>query len=148
MLTGSADLAGDAFALVSTLDRREGRPYALDLLLNSKYDISALRSKSWDEFAVPGAPGMDFVFTVCDDAANEVCPVWPGQPMMAHWGVPDPSRAEGTEVEKRLAFADAYKMLRRRIELFTCLPIQSIDRMALKKNLDDIGRTARAHEEG
>jgi arsenate reductase len=119
--------------------------HALDLLRNSKYDISALRSKSWDEFAAPGAPQMDFVFTVCDDAANEVCPVWPGQPMTAHWGVPDPSRAVGTEVEKRLAFVEAYKMLHRRIELFLSLPIQSIDRLALKKKLDDIGQT---QEEG
>jgi len=114
-------------------------PYALDLLRNSKYDISALRPKSWDEFAAPDAPQMDFVFTVCDDAANEVCPVWPGQPMTAHWGVLDPSRAEGTEVEKRLAFAEAYKMLSRRIELFLSLPLQSIDRLALKRHLDDIG---------
>src|SRR5579863_1119745 len=111
-------------------------PYALDLLRRSHYDIGALRSKSWDEFAAPGAPEMDFVFTVCDDAANEACPVWPGQPMTAHWGIPDPSRAEGTEVEKRLAFADAYRMLQRRIELFLSLPLRSIERLALKKKLD------------
>ncbi len=123
-------------------------PYALDLLRNSKYDVSALRSKSWDEFAVPGAPEMHFVFTVCDDAANEVCPIWPGQPVTAHWGVPDPSRAEGTEVEKRLAFAQAYRMLHRRIELFNSLPLRSIGRMALKEKLDDIGRTAPVQEEG
>jgi arsenate reductase (thioredoxin) len=122
-------------------------PYALDLLQRSRYDTSALRSKSWDEFAASGAPQMDFVFTVCDDAANEVCPVWPGQPMTAHWGVPDPSRAEGTEVEKRLAFADAYRMLNRRIELFTSLPLRSLDRLLLKQKLDDIGRTTPAHEE-
>jgi arsenate reductase (thioredoxin) len=122
-------------------------PYALDLLRRSRYDIGVLRSKSWDEFAAPGAPEMDFVFTVCDDATNEVCPVWPGQPMTAHWGVPDPSRAEGTEVEKRLAFADAYRMLQRRIELFLSLPLQSIERLALKKHLDDIGLTTPAHEE-
>jgi arsenate reductase (thioredoxin) len=123
-------------------------PYALDLLRHSRFDTSTLRSKSWDEFAAPGAPQMDFVFTVCDDAANEVCPVWPGQPMTAHWGVPDPSRAEGTEVEKRLAFADATRMLQRRIELFLSLPLQSINRLALKKKLDDIGRTTPAREEG
>lgn len=122
-------------------------PYAIDLLRNSNYDVSALRSKSWDEFAVPDAPQMDFVFTVCDDAANEICPVWPGQPMTAHWGVPDPSRADGTEIQKRLAFADAYRMLQRRIELFTSLPLRSIERLALKKRLDDIGRIAPAHEE-
>jgi arsenate reductase (thioredoxin) len=122
-------------------------PYALDLLRNGRYDTGALRSKSWDEFAAAGAPQMDFVFTVCDDAANEICPVWPGQPMTAHWGVPDPSRAEGTEVEKRLAFAEAHRMLRRRIELFTSLPLQSIERLALKKKLDDIGRSTPAPEE-
>jgi arsenate reductase (thioredoxin) len=122
-------------------------PYALDLLRHSHYDTGGLRSKSWDEFAAPEAPPMDFVFTVCDDAAKEACPVWPGQPMTAHWGVPDPSRAEGTEVEKRLAFADAYRMLQRRIDLFTSLPLRSIDRLALKKRLDDIGQPARAHEE-
>ena len=122
-------------------------PFALDLLRRSRHDTGALRSKSWDEFAVPGAPQMDFVFTVCDDAANEVCPVWPGQPMTAHWGVPDPSRAEGTEVEKRLAFADAYRMLQRRIELFLSLPLRSIERLALQKKLDEIGRTAPTKEE-
>jgi arsenate reductase len=122
-------------------------PYGLDLLRNGRYDTGALRSKSWDEFAAAGAPQMDFVFTVCDDAANEICPVWPGQPMTAHWGVPDPSRAEGTEVEKRLAFAEAHRMLRRRIELFTSLPLQSIERLALKKKLDDIGRSTPAPEE-
>jgi arsenate reductase (thioredoxin) len=122
-------------------------PYALDLLRHSHYDTSGLRSKSWDEFAAPEAPHMDFVFTVCDDAAKEVCPIWPGQPMTAHWGVPDASRPEGTEVEKRLAFADAYRMLQRRIDLFTSLPLRSIDRMALKKRLDDIGQPAPAHEE-
>jgi arsenate reductase (thioredoxin) len=122
-------------------------PYALDLLRNGRYDTCALRSKSWDEFATAGAPHMDFVFTVCDDAANEICLVWPGQPMTAHWGVPDPSRAEGTEVEKRLAFAEAHRMLRRRIELFTSLPLQSIERLALKKKLDDIGWSTPAPEE-
>jgi arsenate reductase (thioredoxin) len=121
--------------------------YALDLLRHSRFDTSALRSKSWDEFAASGAPQMDFVFTVCDDAANEVCPVWPGQPMTAHWGVPDPSRAQGTEVEKRLAFAESYRMLQRRIELFLSLPLRSIDRLALQKKLTDIGQTKLPQEE-
>ena len=102
--------------------RGEVHPYALDLLRNQNYDVSGLRSKSWDEFGGPDAPRMDFVFTVCDDAANEVCPIWPGQPMTAHWGVPDPSSAEGNEAEKRLAFADTYRMLHHRIGIFVALP--------------------------
>ncbi|MGA7329989.1 MAG: arsenate reductase ArsC [Rhodomicrobium sp.] len=115
-------------------------PYALDLLSNLGYDVSSLRSKSWDEFAVPGAPVMDFVFTVCDDAAQEVCPIWPGQPMTAHWGVPDPSSAEGNEAQKRIAFANAYRMLQRRIELFISLPVASLARLTLQKKVDEIGR--------
>jgi len=118
-------------------------PYALDLLRNQNYEIGSLRSKSWDEFAAPGAPEMNFVFTVCDDAANEVCPLWPGQPMTAHWGVPDPSAAEGTEAEKRFAFADTHRMLYQRIGIFVNLPLASLDRLALQKQLSDIGRTHR-----
>jgi protein-tyrosine-phosphatase len=117
-------------------------PYALDMLRNQNYDVSGLRSKSWDAFGGPDAPHMDFVFTVCDDAANEVCPIWPGQPMTAHWGVPDPSRAGGNEAEKRLAFADTYRMLYHRIGAFVALPAASLDRMALQKRLDEIGRSA------
>ena len=101
------------------------------------------RSKDWEEFAKPGAPELDFVFTVCDNAANESCPVWPGQPMTAHWGVPDPAAAEGTEAEKRLAFSDAYRMLNSRISIFTSLPLASIDRLALQKRLDAIGQSSR-----
>jgi arsenate reductase len=123
-------------------------PYAFDLLAKTNYDVSNLRSKSWDEFAAPGAPEMDFVFTVCDDAANEVCPAWPGQPMTAHWGLPDPSRAGGTEAEKRLAFADTHRMLYQRIGIFVNLPMASLDRLALQKRLDEIGRPARASAEG
>jgi protein-tyrosine-phosphatase len=118
----------------------EVHPYALDLLKSLNHDTSFARSKSWEEFAVPGSPEMNFVFTVCDNAANESCPVWPGQPMTAHWGVPDPAAAEGTEAEKRLAFADAYRMLNNRISIFTSLPMNTLDKLALQKRLDGIGR--------
>lgn len=116
-------------------------PFAIDMLRIQNYDVSSLRSKSWDEFAAPGAPEMDFVFTVCDDAAQEVCPFWPGQPMTAHWGLPDPSRAEGTEAEKRFAFADTHRMLYQRIGIFVNLPLVSLDRLALQKKLDQIGQS-------
>lgn len=115
-------------------------PMALDLLKLSGHPIESLRSKSWDEFSGPDAPVMDFVFTVCDNAANEVCPIWPGQPMSAHWGLPDPAAVEGTEVEQRLAFADTYRMLGNRIRIFTNLPIRSLDEMTLQRQIDDIGR--------
>jgi arsenate reductase (thioredoxin) len=115
-------------------------PYALDLLLKLNYPTQEFRSKSWDEFAAAAAPKFDFVFTVCDSAAAEVCPVWPGQPMTAHWGIPDPAAAEGTEAERRLAFADAYRMLKNRIGIFVSLPIGSLDRLSLQKRLNDIGR--------
>jgi arsenate reductase len=126
--------------------RGQVHPYALDLLRQQNFDVSGLRSKSWDEFASADAPRMDFVFTVCDDAANEVCPVWPGQPMTAHWGLPDPSAAEGNEAERRFAFADCYRMLRHRIEIFVSLPTASLDRLALQKRLDEIGRITSAVE--
>lgn len=115
-------------------------PYALELLNNLNFDTSFARSKSWDEFAAAGAPAMDFVFTVCDQAAAEACPVWPGQPMTAHWGVPDPAAVEGNEAEKRLAFSDTFRMLNNRISVFTSLPINSLDSLALQRQLDDIGR--------
>jgi protein-tyrosine-phosphatase len=114
--------------------------YAVELLRELSYDTGALRSKSWEEFARPGAPALDFVFTVCDDAANETCPVWPGQPVSAHWGLPDPSAAEGTEAERRLAFADTHRMLHQRIGIFTNLPLSSLDALSLRRHLDDIGR--------
>jgi protein-tyrosine-phosphatase len=117
-------------------------PFAVDLLSRLGYDTSGLRSKSWEEFARAGAPELDFVFTVCDDAANEVCPVWPGQPMSAHWGLPDPSRAEGNDAERRFAFADTHRMLHQRISIFINLPISSLDNLSLQKRLDDIGRTS------
>jgi len=119
----------------------EVHPYALDLLRQLNHPVKDLRSKSWGEFAVPGAPQLDFVFTVCDNAANEVCPIWPGQPMTAHWGVPDPAAAEGKEAERRLAFSDTYRMLHNRISVFVNLPLASLDRLSLQKKLGDIGHS-------
>ena len=121
-------------------------PYAVDLLRKLNYNISGFRSKSWTEFARPEAPKLDFVFTVCDDAAKEVCPVWPGQPMTAHWGIPDPAAATGNEAEIRLAFADAFRMLNNRISIFVSLPIRFLDKLALQKQLDSIGKTKDAGE--
>ena len=118
----------------------EVHPFALQLLKGLNYDTSFARSKNWDEFAAPGAPKMDFVFTVCDNAAAETCPVWPGQPMTAHWGLSDPAAAEGTDVEKHVAFNDAYRMLNHRISIFVSLPMASLDKLALQKRLDQIGR--------
>jgi arsenate reductase len=114
-------------------------PYTLDLLCKLNYDVSGFRSKSWSELARPDAPKLDFVFTVCDDAAAETCPVWPGRPMTAHWGDPDPAAAIGNEAEVRLAFADAYRMLNTRISIFVNLPIVSLDKLALQQGLDSIG---------
>ena len=116
-------------------------PYTLDLLRQLNYDVSGYRSKNWAEFAEPGAPPLDFAFTVCDNAANETCPIWPGQPMTAHWGVPDPAAAEGNEVERRLAFAETYRMLERRISIFVSLPIKSLDQLSLRRQLDEIGKS-------
>jgi arsenate reductase (thioredoxin) len=115
-------------------------PMALDLLEKAHLQTSSLRSKSWDEFAKPGAPEMDFVFTVCDQAAREACPVRPGNPMTAHWGVPDPASVEGTEIEKNRAFRIAFQALETRIKLFVALPLDKLDRMAIKRNVDEIGR--------
>ena len=117
----------------------EVHPFALQLLQSLNHHTSSARSKSWEEFAVPGAPEMDFVFTVCDNAAMEACPVWPGQPMTAHWGVPDPAAVEGTEAEKHLAFADTYRMLNNRISIFISLPMNTLDKLALQKRLHEIG---------
>ena len=114
-------------------------PFALDLLRKMNFDPSTFRSKSWAEFTAEGAPQLDFVFTLCDDAAAETCPVWPGQPMTAHWGLPDPAAATGNEAERRLAFADTYRMLRNRISIFVNLPIKSLDMLSLKRRLDNIG---------
>lgn len=115
-------------------------PFAMQLLERLNYDTSAIRSKSWDEFATPTAPRMDFVFTVCDNAANETCPVWPGQPMSAHWGVEDPSETKGSDAVIAAAFADTHRMLYQRISIFTNLPLASLDSLALQRQLDAIGR--------
>src|SRR6476646_1982740 len=115
--------------------------YALDLLRKLNFDVSGFRSKNWSEFARPDAPKLDFVFTVCDDAAAETCPVWPGQPMTAHWGVPDPAAASGNEAEVRLAFADTLRMLTNRINIFVSLPLRSLDQLTLQRQLDSIGKT-------
>jgi arsenate reductase len=119
-------------------------PLTLKLLAEMKLPTEGLRSKNWAEFAAPGAPQMDFVFTVCDQAAAEVCPVWPGQPMNAHWGIPDPAATTGTEAERLKAFRLAFTTLKRRIELFASLPLASLDRMALKRRVDAIGQDAAA----
>jgi len=121
-------------------------PRTLDLLRKFNYDVSTLRSKSWTEFAKPGAPDLDFVFTVCDNAAGESCPLWPGQPITAHWGIPDPVAASGTQAEIALAFKDAYRMLSRRIDLLLALPIEKLDRLVLTTRLREIGRSEGATE--
>jgi len=117
---------------------------AIVLLRGLHYDVSTMRSKSWDEFAAPDAPRLDFVFTVCDDAAAEVCPIWPGQPMTAHWGMPDPAAAIGSPAEIALAFADAYRMLNNRIDVFMNLPLAALDRLSLQRRLDEIGQRREA----
>jgi len=121
--------------------RGEVNPHALNLLRRSGYDTSGLRSKTWTEFAHPAAPQLDFVFTVCDNAAGESCPLWPGQPVTAHWGIPDPAAATGSEAEIACAFDDACRMLRRRIELFLALPIARLDRLVLASKVKEIGRS-------
>jgi arsenate reductase (thioredoxin) len=121
----------------------EVNPHAIKLLKTLNYKTDEFRSKSWEEFSQPGAPKLDFVFTVCDNAANEVCPVWPGQPMTAHWGIPDPAAATGSEAQIAFAFDDAYRMLQNRISIFTALPIAGLDRMSLQKRLQDIGKMPR-----
>jgi protein-tyrosine-phosphatase len=127
-------------------------PQAVQLLQSLGYDTSRFRSKSWSEFAQAGAPVLHFVFTVCDNAAGETCPLWPGQPMTAHWGVPDPAEATGNDAEIALAFKDAYRMLFQRIGAFTALPIRSLDQLSLQNRLKEIGRmegaTAKASEPG
>jgi arsenate reductase (thioredoxin) len=115
-------------------------PFALKQLEDARLPVHGLRSKGWEEFAQPGAPVLDFVFTVCDNAAKEVCPVWPGQPMTAHWGVPDPAAVAGTSDQIARAFRDAFVMLERRISLFVCLPLRSLDSLAIKQEIDRIGR--------
>lgn len=118
----------------------EVNPYALDLLKRLDYDTSQFRSKPWDEFAAPSAPKLDFVITVCDSAAGEVCPVWPGQPVTAHWGMPDPAATQGSPADIALAFAETYRMLDNRLSLFANLKISGLDRMALQKSMSDIAK--------
>lgn len=115
-------------------------PAALRQIETAKLPTTGLRSKDWTEFAKQGAPRLDFVFTVCDNAAKEVCPIWPGQPMTAHWGVPDPAAVEGTPEQVEKAFRDAFIVLDRRISLFLCLPLSSLDKLAIKKEIDSIGK--------
>ena len=147
-------LGAGKFRAYSAGSQPKGRvnPNTIQLLQNLGYDTSGFRSKSWSEFARPGAPALDFVFTVCDNAAGESCPVWPGQPMTAHWGVPDPAEAAGSDAEIALAFKDAYRMLHQRIAIFTALPLRSLDRLSLQAKLREIGRmegaTAKATEPG
>jgi arsenate reductase len=116
-------------------------PFAIEALRNHKLPVDGLRSKPWDEFAAPGAPSLDFVFTVCDKAAGETCPIWPGQPMSAHWGIEDPAAATGTDEQKRAAFRVALVTLTRRIDLFLSLPLTSLDRMSLQRRLTEIGKS-------
>ena len=117
-------------------------PHAIALLKQMNHPTDGLRSKSWEEFSGPDAPTLDFVFTVCDNAAQEVCPIWPGQPMTAHWGLPDPAAVRGSEAEIALAFADTYRMLNQRLGIFVNLPMDKLDRISLKRRLDDIGHPA------
>jgi arsenate reductase len=131
----------DRFAGFSAGSQPRGKvhPLALDLLRQMHLPTDSLRSKSWDEFAIEGAPAMDFIFTVCDDAAGEACPIWPGQPMTAHWGIPDPATVAGSEVERRRAFRQTFAVLENRIKLFASLPLGSLDRLSLQNRLDAIG---------
>ncbi|NJN46269.1 MAG: arsenate reductase ArsC [Candidatus Competibacteraceae bacterium] len=114
-------------------------PLAIEILKRQNFPLDGLRSKSWDEFATPDSPALDFVFTVCDNAANEVCPIWPSQPMTAHWGIPDPAAVEGPERERIQAFRDAFRVLENRIKVFTSLPLRSLDKIKLQQRLDEIG---------
>ena len=123
-------------------------PLAIETLRELDYPAEEFHSKSWDEFSVPGAPQMDFVFTVCDDAAGEVCPIWPGHPVTAHWGIEDPTAVEGTNVQKLAAFATAFRYLKNRISLFTALPLASLDRMTLQHRLNQIGSGVGDHGSG
>jgi arsenate reductase len=129
-----------------SLPKGKVHPIALELLRHMKMPADGMRSKSWDEFARPGAPKLDFVFTVCDNAAAESCPVWPGQPMTAHWGVADPAAVEGSDTDKWFAFRQAFRELESRIKIFTSLPIESLDRVKLQERLRDIGRSRSADE--
>jgi arsenate reductase (thioredoxin) len=139
---GRSDLGAGKFRAFSAGSQPKGwvHPETLRLLQSLGYDTSRFGSKSWSEFADPGAPLLDFVFTVCDNAAGETCPVWPGQPMTAHWGVPDPAEAKGSAAEIALAFKDSYRMLNQRIGIFTSLPLCALDQLSLQQKLREIGR--------
>lgn len=141
-LLNSPAIGKGRFAAYSAGSHPKGvvHPSAIEVLRDLRAPTDGLRSKSWDEFAGPGAPAMDFIFTVCDAAAGEVCPIWPGQPMTAHWGIPDPAKAEGTD-EQRRAFLVAATQLRNRIQLFASLPIDKLDNLALRERLIDIGKS-------
>jgi arsenate reductase len=132
------------FTAYSAGSRATGRirPEAIKLLQEARLPTENLRSKNWDEFAKPGAPHLDFVFTVCDSAAKEVCPIWPGQPMTAHWGIPDPAAVAGTPEQIERAFRDAFMILERRISLLLCLPLPSLDKLAIQKEIDRIGKSS------
>ncbi|MGH8241898.1 MAG: arsenate reductase ArsC [Steroidobacteraceae bacterium] len=136
-------LGGGQFVAYSagSFPKGEINPFALELLKQNRIPTDGLRSKLWDEFAKPGAPRLDFVFTVCDKAAGETCPIWPGQPMTAHWGIADPAAAPGSDAEKRHAFFNAFRELSQRIRIFTSLPIRSLDRIKLQERLNAIGRS-------
>ena len=136
-------IGGKRFRACSAGSQPKGEvhPMALHLLKRQNFVVDELRSKNWDEFSAEDSPELDFVFTLCDSASAEACPTWPGQPMTAHWGLPDPAAAEGSETERHLAFADTLRMLRNRIEIFTSLPISSLDRLSLQSRLEEIGRS-------
>ena len=138
---------GERFRCYSAGYRPTGRvnAFALELLQRNRLPTAGLRSKSWDEFGVPGAPHLDFIFTVCDNAAGEVCPVWPGQPMTAHWGIPDPAAVEGSDEDRRKAFAEAARSLLNRIRPFVSLPLDKLDRLSLQRRLSELGESAEAH---
>ncbi|HTK35122.1 MAG TPA: arsenate reductase ArsC [Caulobacteraceae bacterium] len=125
-----------------SMPKGEVHPQAVKLLSSLGYDTGALRSKSWEEFSAPGARELDFVITVCDNAASEICPYWPGQPISSHWGMPDPAGVEGSDTEVALAFADTYRMLSNRIGIFASLPIAKLDRLSLKQSMDEIGKSS------
>ena len=135
-------IGADKFRAYSAGSQPKGQvnPHTLQLLQSLGYDISGYRSKSWDEFAKAGEPKFDFVFTVCDNAAAEACPVWPGQPMTAHWGIPDPAEATGSPAEVALAFREAYRLLNQRIGIFAALPLHQLNKLVLQKRIDEIGR--------
>ena len=137
------DLGKGKFKAFSAGSQPKGavNPHTINVLRTAGHDVMNLRSKGWAEFAQADAPQLDFVITVCDDAAGETCPVWPGRPLLAHWGIPDPAAAKGTQAEIAVAFDDAYRMMRRRIELLLALPIAKLDRLVLTAHLKDIGRS-------